>query len=203
MSSVAVEGIWMWECEMWEIRRGGKTAGPPGLQSTVCLAWSLCWSSQATSGSSHTSWLRAGNRPGFLSIQMSFWQLSREGSGSGNLLEIQGSDANADNSHLGYECRDSPPTGSLGLPVTNCRKSLCCSASKPLMTSNRNRTARLDRQAKNQMSIWGLSQNDLRLFSSSTSWPVVCVPVVWATTLHQRFDIPCLGFTATQQLFKL
>ncbi len=29
----------------------------------------------------------------------------------------------------------SPPTGSLGLPVTNCRKSLCCSASKLLSTS--------------------------------------------------------------------
>lgn len=37
----------------------------------------------------------------------------------------------------------SPPTGSLGLPVTNCRKSLCCSASKLLSTSNRNRMARL------------------------------------------------------------
>lgn len=40
---------------------------------------------------------------------------------------------------------DSPPTGSLGLPVTNCRKSLCCSASKLLNTSNRNRTARLQK----------------------------------------------------------
>lgn len=37
----------------------------------------------------------------------------------------------------------SPPTGSLGLPVTNCKKSLCCSASKLLNTSKRNRTARL------------------------------------------------------------
>lgn len=42
--------------------------------------------------------------------------------------------------------RHSPPTGSRGLPVTNCRNSRCCSASKLLNTSNRKRTARLRRQ---------------------------------------------------------
>lgn len=152
MSSVAVEGIWMWECEMWEIRRGGKIAGPLELQSTVSLAWSLCWSSQATSGSSHTSWLRAGIHLGFLSIQTSFWRLSKEGSGSWN-LQANRSVRYECSKHLGCECGDSPPTGSLGLPVTNCRKSLCCSASNPLITSNRNRTARLSRQANKQMSI--------------------------------------------------
>lgn len=35
------------------------------------------------------------------------------------------------------------------------------------------------------------------------SLPVVCVPVVRATALHQRFDVPRLGFTAAQQLFEL
>lgn len=42
-----------------------------------------------------------------------------------------------------------------------------------------------------------------RLTFRFTSWPVMCVPMVWATTLHQRFDVPCLRFTAAQQLFKL
>lgn len=42
----------------------------------------------------------------------------------------------------------SPPTGSLGLPVTNWRKSRCCSASKLLNTSNRNRMARLEQEQR-------------------------------------------------------
>lgn len=36
-----------------------------------------------------------------------------------------------------------PPTGNLGLPVTNWRNSLCCSLSKLLRISNKNFTARL------------------------------------------------------------
>lgn len=108
---------------------------------------------------------------------------------------------------------DSPPTGSLGLPVTNCRKSLCCSASKLLNTSNRNRTARLQNDKiklhmKNDWRVPNASDvllRGIRQKAEGLSYdsPVMCVAMVRSTALHQRLDIPRLWFTATQQLVKL
>lgn len=204
MSSVAVEGIWMWECEMWQIRRGGKIAGPLELQSTVFLAWSLCWSSQATSGSSHTSWLREGNHLGFLSIQTSFWRLSKGGSGSGNLS------ANTSVSHKWWTQFGVEAGGTyLPLVVWGClwqtveKVSAAQHQTRSWLQTGSARHGWTHKKPSNQRLKSTAGWAKACLTFHFTSWPVMCVPMVRATTLHQRLDIPCLRFTATQQLFKL
>lgn len=104
----------------------------------------------------------------------------------------------------------SPPTGSLGLPVTNCRKSLCCSASKLLSTSNRNLTARLWRETDKTSNHCTLTspKHDTKCRSGQSSgrWsnsPVMRVAVVGPTALHQGLDVPGLGLAATKQLIQL
>jgi len=160
--SELIEGHFECEGAGGEIKTDGKTAGPRAQQSTVSRAWSRCWSNPAVSGSSHTSSPTGGSRLGSPSTRTSSGRWWGEGSNSGILkgnkdrrprylseswnpllLGPQKSHQN----HNDWNCR-TPPTGSLGLPVTNCRKSLCCSPSKLLSTSNRNRTARLQTNTK-------------------------------------------------------
>lgn len=149
--SELIEGHFEWEGAGGEIKTDGKTAGPRAQQSTVFHAWSRCWSNPAASGSSHTSSPTEGSRPGSPSTRTSSERWWAEGLNSG-ILKRKKDGGHVIREHLPdgwYSVHgngSSPPTGSLGLPVTNCRKSLCCSASKLLSTSNRNRTARLQTQ---------------------------------------------------------
>lgn len=170
MSSVAVEGIWMWDVE-----RSGKVERllalascnqqflSHGLYAGVVRQlqvvdtghdWGeevvrvLCWLKRLPHD--RQRWIQAPETwdtrwtPGvtFYNIQIR----------SNIILNVSPA---FDVFDLIWVCvlGDLPPTGSLGLPVTNCRNSLCCSASKLLNTSNRNRTARLQKHGTSNVRI--------------------------------------------------